>query len=229
VCNIIHSIRIYAWHGIRNDQTGAIPIISLKINFMQTRTVYKLAGSLVISAFCLFGMDACSNDSGYVSSDSNAAAVDSTANAKVAADSAAAATATTAKTPAKKRKTSITMPMGNNDQMVKDKEGVYNNAEVMPQFPGGSDALASYVNDHLQYTQTALDASTTGTVKVSFVVDEKGKIMNAHLIGGNKVGNGLDEEALRVVNAMPSWKPGKVKGKNVKTRLELPISFQLEA
>jgi len=58
---------------------------------------------------------------------------------------------------------------------------------------------------------------------------KKGKVINAHLMGNEKVGNGLDEEALRVVNNMPAWKPGKVKGKNVKTRLELPISFQLEA
>ena len=196
---------------------------------MQTTTVYKLAGSLVISAFCIFGMDACSNDSGYVSSDSNTAAADSTANAKVAADSAAATSAKTAKIPAKKRKTSIEWPQGNTDKMVKDQEGIYNYAEVMPQFPGGNDALSGYVNDHLQYNQTAIDNNTTGTVKVSFVIDEKGKVMSAHLMGSNKVGNGLDEEALRVVSNMPSWKPGKVKGKNVKTRLELPISFQLEA
>jgi len=109
------------------------------------------------------------------------------------------------------------------------REGVYNSAEVMPAFPGGNDGLSSYVNEHLQYPQRAIDDNTAGTVKVSFVVDEKGKVINAHLMGNEKVGNGLDEEALRVVNTMPAWKPGKVKGKNVKTRLELPISFQLEA
>jgi protein TonB len=113
--------------------------------------------------------------------------------------------------------------------MVKDKEGVYNNAEVMPQFPGGNEGLSSYVSDHVQYSQSAIDANTEGTVKVSFVVDEKGKVMDAHVVGGQKVGNGLDEEAVKAVSNMPSWKPGKVKGKNVKTRLELPISFQLEA
>jgi protein TonB len=197
--------------------------------FMQTTTVYKLAGSLVISAFCVFGLDACSNDSGYVSSDNTAVASDSSAAAKDSAAKLAATSATAAKKVAKKRKTSIEWPQGNTDKMVKDKEGIYNYAEVMPQFPGGNDALSGYVNDHLQYNQTAIDNNTTGTVKVSFVIDEKGKVMSAHLIGANKVGNGLDEEALRVVSNMPSWRPGKVKGKNVKTRLELPISFQLEA
>jgi protein TonB len=194
---------------------------------MQTRTVYTFFGSLLISAFCVFGMDACSNDSGYVSVPP--ASTDSAAT--VASDSAkaASASATTTKIPAKKRKTVITMPDGSTATISKDNEGVYNFAEVMPQYPGGKDALNSYVNDHLQYTQTALDQNTTGIVRVSFVVDENGKVMNAHLLGNDKVGNGLDEEALRVVSKMPSWKPGKVKGKNVKTRLELPISFQLEA
>jgi len=125
------------------------------------------------------------------------------------------------------------MPAGSNDasaktEMVKDKEGVYSNVQVMPEFPGGQKALANYVNNHVEYPQQAIDDNTTGTVKVSFVVDENGKITSAHLINGSKVGKGLDEEALKVVNGMPSWKPGKVKGKNVKTRLELPISFQFD-
>jgi periplasmic protein TonB len=209
---------------------------------MQTRTIYKVAGSLAISAFCVFGMDACSNDSGYVDTSKTAdsttvsgtpAAVsqDTAAGAATASASTTPATGNTAVAPktSKKRKTSVMMPEGNAGTIEKDKEGVYSQAEVMPQFPGGKDALSSYVNDHLEYSQTALDQSTTGTVKVSFVVDENGKVMNAHLIGNSKIGNGLDEEALRVVSKMPTWKPGKVKGKNVKTRLELPINFQLEA
>jgi periplasmic protein TonB len=195
---------------------------------MQTRVGYKLIGSLVVSAFCVFGMDACSNDSGYVSSDSSVSP-DSAKNAAGAAAAADSASAKTTKPLAKKRKTTVVMPMGGNDQVVKDKEGVYTNAEVMPAFPGGSDGLSGYVNDHIQYPQHAIDNNTAGTVKVSFVVDEKGKVIDAHVMGNEKVGNGLDEEALRVVNSMPAWKPGKVKGKNVKTRLELPISFQLEA
>ena len=113
--------------------------------------------------------------------------------------------------------------------MVKDKEGVYNKAQVMPQFPGGQNALATYVNNHVEYPQQAIDNNTTGTVMVSFVVDEKGKVTDAHVIGNQLAKDGLNLEAVRVVNNMPDWKPGKVKGKNVKTRLELPINFQLEA
>ena len=89
--------------------------------------------------------------------------------------------------------------------------------------------MARHLNNHLDYTQQAIDDNTTGTVRVSFVVDEHGNVTGAHLVNGGKIGNGLDEQALKVVGNMPAWKPGKVNGKNVKTRLELPINFQLEA
>lgn len=198
---------------------------------MQTNAIYKLAGACVISACCVLGMTACTNDNGYArSSDSANTATSADSSAIPGKDPDSAGTsAKTAKIPAKKRKTLVTMPQGGSGVMVKDKEGVYNSAEVMPQFPGGSEGLSSYVSDHVQYSQSAIDANTEGTVKVSFVVDENGKVMDAHVVGDQKIGNGLDEEALKAVSNMPPWKPGEVKGKKVKTRLELPISFQLEA
>ncbi len=97
---------------------------------------------------------------------------------------------------------------------------------MMPEYPGGESALSQYVENHLDYPQQALDDNKEGTVKVSFVVDENGKVSDPVVIG-NKVGDGLDEEAIRVINNMPKWKPGMVKGKNVKTRLDLPITFQV--
>ena len=190
----------------------------------------------MVAAFSVFGLVACNSDD-YKSGDSattkdtlsktDATTAGNTADGNTAKDNAAAKN-TTAVTP-KKRKASITWPQDNGDKMVMDKEGVYNKATVMPEFPGGQNALANYVNNHLDYTQQAIDDNTTGTVRVSFVVDENGKVTGAHLINDGKIGNGLDEQALKVVGSMPAWKPGKVNGKNVKTRLELPINFQLEA
>jgi len=212
--------------------------------------MHKLTGICLISGFSIVGMIACNNgdyqtskdssDSTGVTAGSGAKTADSTAtpgstatnNANAAMDTAGAAAAKTAKTIHRKGKASITMPMSNKEEkMMMDKEGVYNNAEVMPEFPGGQDALANYVNNHVEYPQQAIDRNTTGTVKVSFVVDEKGKVTKAQLMNdkGQKIGDGLDEEALRVVNTMPAWKPGKVKGKIVKTRLELPLNFQFES
>lgn|GEM_PF-450094 len=96
-----------------------------------------------------------------------------------------------------------------------------------PKFPGGQKALDNYVNDHINYPQEAIDNDVAGIVRVSFVVDENGHITKARLVNPRKVGEGLDEEALRVVSTMPEWKPATLHGKKVRTRLELPISFQV--
>jgi TonB family protein len=164
------------------------------------------------------------SDRSPVTSDTSATAKSSTGG--YATKKASSSSTTVAK---RKARTTISTPAVNADRMVRDKEGVYNKAQVMPQFPGGQNALATYVNNHVEYPQQAIDNNTTGTVMVSFVVDERGKVKDAHVIGNQMPRDGLDQEALRVVNNMPDWKPGKVRGKNVKTRLELPINFQLEA
>jgi TonB family protein len=193
-------------------------------------------GSLgLIAAIVLGGMAAC-NSSDYTSnksgsSDSSAMATMTSDSSTGVGDSMKAADSASAKTTRvkhRKGKTSITWPMAGNEKISMDKEGVYNRAEAMPEFPGGQDGLANYINNHLNYSQQAIDNNTDGTIQVSFVVDENGKVVNPKVISVKKLGNGLDEEALRVFNNMPAWKPGKVNGKNVKTRLEVPITFQLE-
>jgi TonB family protein len=191
---------------------------------MQSKTTRRISYLAIVAAIAL-GMTACdSGDSGKTSSDtSKTAATDTMATSK-AADSAARI----AKTKKKKGKTSFTMPVANNDKIVKDEHGVYNRAETMPEFPGGQTALSNYINNNLNYTQTAIDNNTNGTIQVSFIVDEHGKVVDPRVMGGKTLGNGLDEETMQLFNNMPAWTPGKVKGKNVKTRLEIPITFQLE-
>ncbi|PWT72251.1 MAG: hypothetical protein C5B59_16230 [Bacteroidetes bacterium] len=129
----------------------------------------------------------------------------------------------------RKGKSSVSNPQYGSNKMVKDKEGVYNKTDKMPEFPGGQRALANYIENNLEYPQEAIDDNRQGTVRVTFVVDEKGKVSDPKLIENKKIGDGVDEEALRVVSRMPDWKPGQVRGKNVKARLELPITFQLSS
>ncbi|SJZ97420.1 energy transducer TonB [Sediminibacterium ginsengisoli] len=107
-----------------------------------------------------------------------------------------------------------------------DKEGIYNYAEVMPSFPGGQKALEKFIEDNITYPQEALDEGVEGVVYVQFAVDEAGKVYTPQL-KSDKLGYGLDEEALKVVQKMPRWNPGRIKGKNVKSRFELPISYQI--
>jgi protein TonB len=203
--------------------------------FMRNKN-YKLTNSFVVATFSLCSLAAC-NSSDYKtdnsSSDSSAVTTPAGSSDKVATDKVDSAdkmaTASKGSVAKRKGKMSIKMPAGSNtDKMVMDKEGIYNWAEAAPEFPGGQNALDNYVNNNIDYPEKAIDDNTAGTVRVSFVVDEHGKVTRAHIIG-NKLGNGLDEQALKVVNNMPAWKPGKVNGKNVRTRLELPIAFQVEA
>ena len=128
----------------------------------------------------------------------------------------------------KKGKTSIIYTAANGEKIVRDAHGIYNQAEVSPEFPGGKDGLSDYINKNLTYPQSAIDNGITGTIHVSFVVDEHGKVLNPQIMDGKNVSNDLDEETLKMFNNMPLWKPGLVKGKNVKTRLELPVSFELD-
>ncbi|MEO6453741.1 MAG: energy transducer TonB [Ginsengibacter sp.] len=202
------------------------------------------SGSLAIfiSAMCFTACDDSSTSSSETSSVSSAGtdttlsspiAMDTTANAmkdtSAMMDTLMANRSATSATPSKKKiKVSIeNMAATKHLKFTMDKAGVYDFSEVMPAFKSGSSDIEDYINDHIEYPQPAIDDSKEGKVIVNFVVDENGKITNAHTTGG-KLGEGLDEEAVRVVSGMPAWTPGKVKGKPVKVSMSLPISFKIE-
>ncbi len=98
--------------------------------------------------------------------------------------------------------------------------------EQMPEFPGGEEALYQFLGSNLSYPDTAKEQNITGKVIVSFVVEKDGRITNAKVI--KDIGGGCGAEALRVVNKMPRWKPGKQKGKPVRVQFSLPFVFNLE-
>jgi len=91
------------------------------------------------------------------------------------------------------------------------------------EFPGGNDSLQMFLKRNLVYPEKAKKEKISGKVYVSFNVAETGKIMDAKVLSG--VAPELDNEALRVVNKMPAWKPGTVSGKPVKVQYILPIDF----
>ena len=107
-----------------------------------------------------------------------------------------------------------------------DKEGYYNSTEILPAFPGGQKALANFFEKNIQYPQDATDNGVEGNVKINFAVDENGKVYAPKIISDN-IGYGIEKEALSAFSKMPAWTPGKIKGRNVKTRFTLPITFQL--
>ncbi len=99
-------------------------------------------------------------------------------------------------------------------------------AEVMPQFPGGSRALKSYLETQTRYPEHARENELEGKVYVQFVVNADGSLSNVRLARG--IGYGCDEEALRLVRSMPSWVPGSQQGQAVPVRYTLPITFVLK-
>ncbi len=141
------------------------------------------------------------------------------------------ATAMAKPNPAKKGmkgKVSVALPAAPKmkGEIKADAAGVYSSVDYIPSFPGGTAGLQKFFNDNLQYPRDAAAEGVEGNVRVSFTVDENGKLMNP-MIEGEKGGYGLDEEALRVIKKMPSWTPGKVNGKPVKTKFVLPVQFAL--
>lgn len=100
------------------------------------------------------------------------------------------------------------------------------NVDVPPSFPGGEKAMMKFLKKNLHYTEDGRTYRAQGRVYVSFIVDEKGAIINASIMRG--VGFGLDEEVLRVIGLMPGWIPGKYHNEAVKTALVLPVVFSLE-
>ena len=105
-------------------------------------------------------------------------------------------------------------------------DSIYNKVEVMAEYPGGFEKMAEFLGKNIVYPEEAKEKNIQGTVLVSFVVEKNGKITDAKVVRG--IGGGCDEEALRVVNAMPKWKPGKQNGKNVRVQFALPIKFKLQ-
>ena len=98
--------------------------------------------------------------------------------------------------------------------------------EQMPQFPdGGMAGLMKYLANNLRYPESARKAGTQGRVTVQFVVAKDGSIGNVSILRG--VDPALDKEAIRVISAMPKWKPGLQKGKTVNVQFTVPVMFHL--
>lgn len=98
--------------------------------------------------------------------------------------------------------------------------------EDMPEFPGGELALRKYIANSIKYPVIAQENGIQGKVYVTFVVDKDGSISDARVARG--VDPSIDKEALRVVNLLPKWKPGKQRGKAVRVSYTVPINFVLQ-
>ncbi len=97
--------------------------------------------------------------------------------------------------------------------------------EEQPEYPGGTAALLEYLRTNIKYPQDCRENHIQGRVLVSFIVEPDGSLSNATIVRG--VNPSLDAEALRVIQAMPNWKPGKQHGSAVRVQFTVPITFRL--
>lgn len=98
--------------------------------------------------------------------------------------------------------------------------------EDMPEFPGGPTGLLNYINKAIRYPVIAQENGVQGRVVCSFIIDKTGKVVDAQVMRG--IDPALDKEALRVVNTIPDWKPGRQRGKPVRVKYTVPITFRLQ-
>ena len=99
-------------------------------------------------------------------------------------------------------------------------------AEEMPEFPGGMDECKKFISKNTKYPAEAQLNGIQGRVEVNFLVTDEGDIKAPTI--SNSVDPLLDAEALRVIQSMPKWKPGKQRGKPVNVVMKLPISFKIQ-
>lgn len=104
---------------------------------------------------------------------------------------------------------------------------VFEVAEEMPEFPGGGmSAFMDYIKTNMRYPASAKENGTQGRVTVQFVVDEDGSIKDSKVL--RSVDKDMDAEALRLINTMPKWKPGRQKGQPVAVKFTVPVMFRLD-
>ncbi|MDR2148318.1 MAG: energy transducer TonB [Tannerella sp.] len=103
---------------------------------------------------------------------------------------------------------------------------VFEVVDVLPEFPGGIDSLMKFIGENLNYPIESAQKGIQGRVLVKFVVKDDGTVTNAQIAEG--VDPALDKEAIRVIEAMPKWKPGTKDGKPVDVWFSIPINFALK-
>lgn len=117
--------------------------------------------------------------------------------------------------------------LNQNQEIVQEpvEEEVFMIVEQMPEYPGGEEALRKFIAKNLKYPQVAQENGIQGKVYVTFIVDKQGNVTKATIARG--IDTALDKEALRVINSLPRWTPGKQRGLPVNVSFTVPINFVL--
>lgn len=102
---------------------------------------------------------------------------------------------------------------------------VHVRVEIMPEFPGGEQAMYAWLYGEIKYPRIASELNIQGRVIIGFIIERDGSVSNVHVMRG--IGGGCDEEAVRAVSKMPRWNPGRMGTQPVRVTYSLPINFKL--
>jgi periplasmic protein TonB len=122
-------------------------------------------------------------------------------------------------------KIEVYVPPARDDEEISETE-IFTVVESMPEFPGGAAKMMEFIAKNIKYPPMARESGIQGRVFVNFVVEPDGKVSNVKVLRG--IGGGCDEEAIRVVETMPKWTPGRQRGKAVRVSFNLPVRFTLQ-
>lgn len=122
----------------------------------------------------------------------------------------------------------VDLPEPDMDEEVAE-EPVFTVVENMPEFPGGVVEMQKYVMNNVNYPEMEKQNNIEGVAIVQFVIDTDGEVTEVRIFPGteSKATENMRKEAIRVVETMPKWKPGKQRGKAVKVKYTLPVRFKL--
>jgi protein TonB len=107
-----------------------------------------------------------------------------------------------------------------------EEQEIFQVVEEMPEFPGGMAECMKFLGKNIKYPTISQENGVQGKVIVQFVVNKDGSVVDPVVV--RSVDPYLDKEALRVINTMPKWKPGKQRGKPVRVRYTVPVTFRLQ-
>ncbi len=107
-----------------------------------------------------------------------------------------------------------------------EEQQIFQVVEEMPEFPGGMAECLKFLSQNIRYPTISQENGVQGRVIVQFVVNQDGSIVDPVVV--RSVDPYLDKEALRVISMMPKWKPGKQRGKAVRVKYTVPVTFKLQ-
>lgn len=113
-----------------------------------------------------------------------------------------------------------------NEPATNNEGDVFSVVEEQPEFPGGEKELMNFVKKNLKYPAECAEEGVQGRVTISFVVDKDGSVVEAEAM--KSPDERLTAEAIRLVESMPKWKPGRQDGEAVRVKYVLPVTFRLQ-